>query len=67
MVLVADALADRAGLPRGDLAVRTVAGAAMGVLMASVAAMADDPVADLPSLIDRTLGLLERGLPVPDS
>jgi AcrR family transcriptional regulator len=64
MQLVAGALADRAGRPRTDLAVRTIAGATMGVLMAAMAALADDPAADLPTVIDRTLELLERGLPL---
>jgi AcrR family transcriptional regulator len=64
MVLVADALADRAGRPHGDLAARTIAGATMGVLMAAVAALVEDPTADLPTVIDAALELLERGLPL---
>jgi hypothetical protein len=64
MLLLADAIADRVGRPRGDLAVRTVAGSAIGAMLATLPALAEDSDADLPALVDQALGHLEAGLPV---
>lgn len=62
MQLLAGAMAERAGRRPDDFAVRTVAGAVVGVMMAVLAAMADDPDADLASLIDQAIAHLETGL-----
>jgi AcrR family transcriptional regulator len=62
MQLLAGAMAERAGRRPDDFAVRTVAGALVGVMMAVLAAMADDPDADLASLIDQAIAHLETGL-----
>ncbi|GAA3398345.1 acyl-CoA-like ligand-binding transcription factor [Cryptosporangium minutisporangium] len=62
MRLIADGLAERAGRPPTDLAVRAVAGAVIGVLMAALEAWVDDPAGDLPAIVDAALGHLERGL-----
>jgi len=63
--LLADPIAARAGRPRDDLAVRTIAGAAIGAMMAAMAALADDPTADLADTIDQALGHLAAGLRLP--
>ncbi len=62
MQLLADAMAERSGRRPDDFAVRTVAGAVVGAMMAVLAAMADDPDADLASLIDQAIAHLETGL-----
>ncbi|MDT3445213.1 MULTISPECIES: TetR family transcriptional regulator [unclassified Pseudofrankia] len=64
MLLLADAVAERTGRPKDDLAVRTVAGSAIGAMLATLPALAENPAADLPALIDQALGHLEAGLPV---
>ncbi len=58
----AGAMAERSGRRPDDFAVRTVAGAVVGAMMAVLAAMADDPDADLASLIDQAIAHLEAGL-----
>lgn len=62
MQLLADAIADRAGRPHDDFAVRTLAGAIIGVMIAVLAALADEPTADLADLIDQGIAHLETGL-----
>jgi len=62
MQVLADAMAERAGLRADDFKVRTVAGAVVGGTMAVLAAMNDDPDADLAGLTDRALAHLESGL-----
>ena len=62
MQLLADAIAERAGRQPDDFAVRTVAGAVIGAMIAVLAAMADDPAADLAALIDKAIAHLESGL-----
>jgi len=62
MQLLADAMAERSGRRPDDFTVRTVAGAVVGAMMAVLAAMADDPDADLASLIDQAIAHLEAGL-----
>jgi DHA2 family multidrug resistance protein-like MFS transporter len=62
MQFLADAMAERAGLRPDDFKVRTVAGAVVGATMAVLAAMNDDPGADLAELLDRALMHLESGL-----
>jgi AcrR family transcriptional regulator len=66
--VVSDALAKRAGRPADDLAVRTVAGAIIGVIMSIT--MPSDGWSDPQTIegtfqrIDQALGLLEAGLPL---
>jgi AcrR family transcriptional regulator len=62
MQLLAGAMAERAGRRPDDFAVRTVAGAVVGALMAVLAEMADHPGADLAALIDEAIAHLESGL-----
>ena len=62
MQRIADAIADRAGRARDDLAVRSIAGATVGVLMAAMATLADNPSAELPAVLDEALAHLESGL-----
>jgi AcrR family transcriptional regulator len=69
MHIMAGAIAKRAGRPEDDLAVRTVAGAVMGVMMAITLPAWEGPRTDW-SLIeafgqfDQALALLENGLPL---
>jgi DHA2 family multidrug resistance protein-like MFS transporter len=60
--LLADVLAERAGRPPGDLAVRTVAGAVVGVMLVALTSLIENPNADLFALLDESLGQLEAGL-----
>lgn len=62
MQLLADAIAQRAGRPGDDFAVRTLAGAVVGVMIAVIAELADNPAADLAGLIDQGIAHLEAGL-----
>ncbi len=64
MLLLAGAIADRTRRPTDDLAVRTVAGSAIGAMLATLPALAENPNADLPALVDQALGYLEVGLPL---
>jgi AcrR family transcriptional regulator len=64
MRLLAEAVAERAQLDADDFAVRTVAGAVIGVCMAALFALADDPEADIAALLDEALAHLEAGLEV---
>ena len=62
LVMIADRLAERSGRPRDDIAVRTVAGAVTGCILAAMAGLAEDPSADLGQLLDQSLAQLEIGL-----
>lgn len=66
--VVAEAVARRAGRPADDLAVRTVAGAVIGVIMAITLPWEGwtDQVSfeDMFARIDEGLALLEAGLPL---
>jgi AcrR family transcriptional regulator len=62
MLVVSEAIADRAGLPRDDFAVRTIAGAVVGSMFAVLSRLADDPDADLAALVDEAFSFLEGGL-----
>ena len=62
MRLLADVLAVRTGRCAGDMAVRTLAGAVVGAMVAVTFAMAEDPTADFAALIDEALALLDAGL-----
>ena len=62
MLLLSEAVAERAGRRPDDFAVRTVAGSVVGAMMAVLAAMTDDTGADLPALVDEAVAHLESGL-----
>jgi AcrR family transcriptional regulator len=61
---VAELLATRAGKKTSDFAVRNMAGAVLGVLLASMLMVTEDPKADMLELTDRALAHLEAGLPL---
>lgn len=62
--LLADVVAQRTGRRADDVAVRTLAGAVVGAAMALMFALADDPAADIATLLDEAIGLLQEGLPL---
>jgi AcrR family transcriptional regulator len=62
--LLAQALAKRNGLDSEDLAVRTFAGALMGVSLSAMFAAGQTPGKDFMTLYDASLQLLEDGLPL---
>ena len=64
MGLLAGAVAERAGRRPDDPAVRALAGAMMGVGLSVMFAAAEDPDADIVSLIDEGLAQLETGFPM---
>lgn len=57
-------VARRAGRSSDDFAVRNLAGALLGVMMATFLTAANDPDADLLGLTDQALAHLEAGLPL---
>ena len=69
ITVISEALAKRAGRPADDLAVRTVAGAIIGVIMSITMPWEDwssdrQAIVDMFERIDQALGLLEDGLPL---
>jgi AcrR family transcriptional regulator len=62
--MVAEPVAKRVGRRADDFAVRTFAGALMGVMLAVLFMAVDDPQADLLALIDAGMTQLEAGLPL---
>jgi len=63
--LITEALAERTGRPKDDLAVRTTAGAILGVSIAALAAVVEAQELDLDTYlrrIDEGLAQLEKGL-----
>ena len=62
MGLLAEELAERAGRDRDDIAVRTLAGAVVGVAVAVMFVIVDDPTANLAALLDEAMAHLEAGL-----
>ena len=62
--LLVEAMAERTGRHPDDPAVRATAGAVMGVGLSAMFAAADDPDADVLSLLDEGLAQLEAGLPI---
>jgi AcrR family transcriptional regulator len=69
IAVISEALAKRAGRPADDLAVRTVAGAIIGVIMSITMpwegwASDRQVIVDMFERIDQALGLLEDGLPL---
>ena len=61
---IAELLATRAGKKTSDFAVRNMAGAVLGVLLASMLMITEDPKADMVKLADHALAHLEAGLPL---
>jgi AcrR family transcriptional regulator len=59
--LIAELIAERAGRRADELAVRTFAGALIGVGMSTMLAVIDDPKADYFELFDAGLAQLESG------
>jgi len=57
--LLADTLAERTGLPRDDLAIRTLAGAVVGAMMAVTFTIPDNPDTNIGALLDEALTHLE--------
>jgi AcrR family transcriptional regulator len=64
VAMLADLLAKRLGQDPAELAVRTMAGAIIGVGMSVMVTVHDDPAADVIALMDAGLALLEEGLPL---
>jgi AcrR family transcriptional regulator len=68
MQVIAEAIAKRVGRSPADLAVRTLAGAVVGVIMSVTMPWSDwtsaQAAGDLFTRIDEALGLLESGLPL---
>jgi AcrR family transcriptional regulator len=64
MRLLAVAVSERTGRRPDDPAVRTFTGAMMGVGLSAMFAAAENPHADIVSLIDEGLAQLEAGLPL---
>ena len=67
--MISEALAKRAGRPADDLAVRTVAGAIIGVIMSITMPWEGwssdrQTIVDMFERIDQALSLLEDGLPL---
>ncbi len=63
MRLLAEAAAEREGRSPDDPAVRALAGAVMGVGLSAMFVAAEDPQADVVSLVDDGLAQLEAGFP----
>jgi AcrR family transcriptional regulator len=61
MRLLAEAIAERTGRSPDDPAVRALAGALMGVGLSAMFAAAEDPEADILSLVDEGMAQLEAG------
>ena len=64
MELFRQVLAEWAGRPRDDPAIRALVGALMGVSLAAMFAAAEDPGSDMLALIDEGLAYLDAGLPL---
>jgi AcrR family transcriptional regulator len=61
---IAELLAKRVGNKTSDFAVRNMSGAVLGVLLASMLMVMEDPKADMLKLADAALAHLEAGLPL---
>ena len=61
---IAHLLAPRVGKRQDDFAVHNVAGAVLGVLLAAMLTIVDNPKADLIKVVDDALAHLEAGLPL---
>jgi AcrR family transcriptional regulator len=61
---IAELLAARSGKKTSDFAVRNMAGAVLGVLLASMFTITEDPKASMVKVADSALAHLEAGLPL---
>ena len=61
---IAELLAAHVGKNASDFAVRNIAGAVLGVLLASMLVLTRDPKADMMKIADSALEHLEAGLPL---
>src|SRR5690242_12893155 len=61
---IAELLAARSGKKTSDFAVRNMAGAVLGVLLASMLMITEDPKANMVKVADSALAHLEAGLPL---
>ncbi len=61
---LAHLLAPRVGRKRDDFAVHNLAGAVLGVMLAAMLAIIDNPKADMLKVTDEALAHLEAGLPL---
>ena len=61
---LAHLLAPRMGRERDDFVVHNLSGAVLGVLLAAMLAIADNPKADMFRIVDDALAHLEAGLPL---
>lgn len=59
--LLADVVAERTGCAPGDIGVLSLAGAVIGAFVAVMFSIADDPNANIGSLLDETMAHLEAG------
>ncbi len=62
--MVTELLAKRVGRDPGDFAVRTLAGAVVGIGLSVMMMAIEDPAADIAALMDAGLARLEEGLPL---
>jgi AcrR family transcriptional regulator len=62
MGLLTAVLAERTGRRPDDMAVRTLAGSVVGVAMAVLFTLVDDPAEDVAALLDQAMAHLESGL-----
>ena len=61
---IAHLMAPRVGRKRDDFAVHNIAGAVLGVLLAAMLELVDNPKADMLKVTDDALAHLEAGLPL---
>jgi AcrR family transcriptional regulator len=61
MWLLTEEMGERTGRNGDDMAVRSLAGAAIGVCLAALFALVDNPAADISLLLDEALAHLESG------
>lgn len=61
---IAHLLGPRVGRKRDDFAVHNIAGAVLGVLLAAMLELVDNPKADMLKVTDDALAHLEAGLPL---
>lgn len=64
IAVIAEVVAQRVGRGADDLAVRTFAGALLGVAMSTMLPALEDPAADYGELLDAAMAYLEAGLPL---
>lgn len=64
ILMLAELVAQREGLDAEDYRVRNVTGAIVGVMMASMLSVMEDPKADYVTLVQQGLTHLEEGLPL---